>query len=213
MTAKKADVTTAQGQELRRMANSKGISRQQFQTTLRTVFPRILDAIGSGKRVVAVDYPSWGNAVFVDDVPVCLHRDWSEAINETGSDTPDSHIVHRMGHLYPPTGWGVIRANFVLVSNQYSCLWMALDWAKQYGLSPASPRHVFALARHKPNLHHEMLKIDPAYVASPIEQEFWNLDRLCGVWFHGGSRRADAKSSGYSHGADGAHDWLAFLRE
>lgn len=213
MTAKSADVTTAQALEVRRMANSKSIGREQFQAGLGTVIPRALDAIRSGGRIKvlpAIQHPSWGKAVFVDDVPVSLDRDWQMAVNEAGPDTPADYTVRQVGHLYLPTGTGIVRANFALVPLAGGSYRQALAWAQEQALPHASPRHMFGLAMYKPNLHREVLKMDPAYVVSPVEQTFLGEALVCSVWLNGSVRRASADWAQFVGDADG---WVAFLRE
>jgi hypothetical protein len=159
--------------------------------------------------VATIRPPSWGLVHLVNDVPVQLDADWEKAVNELGPASPPSYDIHWVGRLYPPTGSGMIHSDFVLVNPADGSYREALDWAAQYDLLPAPPRHVFALAKHEPELHHE-LGMDRLYVVSPVKQSFLGGARVWHVWFGGGRCEAGAC---LVEDVDRALAWVAFLRE
>jgi hypothetical protein len=207
-------VTNAQLDHLKRMAKANGVDRDLFQKGLdEHVFFTALDALKQGARlklILPLTAPVWGRIHCVGNVPVRLDQDWQTAINEAGPDTPSDYVVRQVGHLYPSTGTGIVSTNLVLVNLNGDHYQDALVWAKQFGLSPASPRHVFALAKHHPNLPAELGMVDPCYIVSPQEVNFRGSARVCGVWFSGRVRWAVA----YWVEDVGYRDvWVAFLRE
>lgn len=211
MAAKRADMTVKQALDFRRMAIAKGVSRDQIQRG-GNVLSTALDALKRGVRIELIPLiksPSWGSRIYsIDNVPVRLDQEWQSAIHEAGSNTPSDNVVRQIGHLYPPVGTGVVKANFVLVNLNGEHYQDALVWAKQYGLYLASPRHIFSLAKNHPNLNLELDR-DPCYIVAPQEVSFRGDARVCCVWFSGRGREASAD---WVSGVGGCSDWVAFLR-
>jgi hypothetical protein len=159
---------------------------------------------------VVIRPPSWGRIHFVDDVPVRLYKDWHKSIKEARLKI-GHFTVHEIGDLCPPIGIDRSLVNFVLVNliAGGSCR-QALDWAKRSHLLPASPRHVFALAKHRPILHRK-LGTDHIYIVSPIKYNFGN--RAFVVSVHLPDRRVSWSVTDWFEEPDyAAYTWIAFLR-
>lgn len=211
MAAKDADMTIKQALDIRRMVIAKGVNRQKIQAGGEQI-AIFLDALKNGDRIKLIPPikpPYWGCIHFVDNVPVQLDQEWQTTINETGPDTPSDYIVRQIGHLYQPTGTGIVKANFVLVNLNGDHYSGALGWAKKYELPPASPRHVFSLAKAHSNLNDE-LEMDSCYIVAPQEVTFRGSALVCGVWFGGRGREAGAD---WVSGVRDLDAWIAFLRE
>ncbi len=215
MTPKEEEVTVLQALNWQKMANEKGVTRKQAQKHEKNI-SIALDAIKQGALVQIVpratrtiEPPPWGRIYLVDNVPVQLDQEWQSAINEAGPDTPDHYDVRKVGNLYLPTGTGIVRANFILVNLNGDHYQDALVWAKRSELPPASPRHVFSLAKAHPNLNIE-LGMDPCYMVSSQEVAFRGDARVCSVWFFGRGRGAYAR---WLESVRNAGVWVAFLRE
>lgn len=219
MAAKKADaafrqVTHKQGLGIAVMANQMGVSHDQFQEGTRAIIPtafRAMKQTGARLKLIPpIAPPSWGGRVYEVKVPVILGQPWQEAVNEAGPDTPYGYNVWKVGKLYPPTGTGIKEADVVLVSlTGGGDFAKAVAWAEQYDLKRTPPRHVFAIGRHKPNLHRE-LRMNPMYVVATQECSFEGYQRVCDVWFDGAEREADLR---WVDDVSGFLVWVAFSRE
>ncbi len=209
MAVNKTGMTVEQAMDLRRMAIAKGVSREQVRRG-RQILSTAFDALklpGSRLKLIPpITAPPWGCVYFVDNVLVQLDQPWNEAIDGVGY-TPEGYLVRQLGHLYPPTGTGIVYSNLVLVNLNGDHYYDALNWAQKLELPPASPRHVFSLAKAHSDLN-TILGTDPCYVVSP-EVAFHSGERVCCVLFRGSERRASALSVGQ---LGNANDWVTFLR-
>ena len=152
-----------------------------------------------------------GGRIHILRVPVNPAREWQEAINAAGPNTPRNYDIRKVGNLHPPQSGEpkekeIILVNFgkTIPNSQF-----ALDWANPYSLRPASPRECFAIGEHKPQLHRE-LDMNPMAVVSLEDCVFGGLWRVCCVWW-GGSERV-AGLSWFAYGWHGSY-WFAFVRE
>ena len=154
--------------------------------------------------------PPKGGRIHIVRVPVQLDRDWQEAINAAGPYTPDNYNVRKVGDQYP-AGQGTLGTEIILMNfGQKGGNWeKALAWAKKYGLKRTSPRHVFAIGEHKPQLHHE-LGMDSMYVAGTEDCVFESDRRACGVWWSGSRRECRLVWLRFCGRSGG---WFGFLRE
>ena len=203
-----------QREQIHKMAVDKRISSDRFQ-----IFgldngnvATLLEAARQGRRIVfAPEFePPPGGRIHILRVPVVLDRPWQEAINASGSDTPDNYNVRKVGDLYLPTGKGLVEREVILLNfGPKGGSWDgAIAWAKQYGLKRIAPRLVFAIGEHCPQLHHE-LKIDPMYVVATEECAFEGNRQACNVWWNEHKREANLNwVSNYGN----PNDWFAFSR-
>ncbi len=160
---------------------------------------------------VAELVPPDGGRIHIVRVPVRLDREWQEAINAAGPDTPDNYNVRKVGDQYPPRGNRVVEAEIVLMNfGPNGGNWdKAIAWADQYRLKRTNPRYAFAIGEHKPELHRE-LEMDYMYAVATEECTFGGDRDACFVWW-GRSERGCGLSRVGDYG--GPSGWFAFLRE
>lgn len=152
-----------------------------------------------------------GGRIHAVRVPVDPTREWLEAVNAAGPDTPASCSVRKVGHLYPPQAGTVTDREIILVnfgkpipSGQY-----ALDWAKPFGLRPENPRGVFAIGEHMPQLNIQLGMPYMAVVSLDV-CSFEGGRRVPVAWWRDSRRGAYL----YWFGSDwDGNDWFAFVRE
>lgn len=209
-------LTPGQRELINKMAADKGIYDDWFQrhgvdNGNAAIF---LEAVRLGKRITfAPEFgpPPGGRIHVLPRVPVVLDRDWQEAVNAAGPQTPDNYNVRKVGDLYLPTGTGVVEKEIILLNfGPQGGDWdRAIAWAKQFGLKRTAPRLVFAIGKHKPELHRE-LEMNPMYVVATHECTFEGYQQACDVWWGGHGPRACLSWVGYCGASDG---WFAFSRE
>lgn len=183
-------VTNDQGTQVAKMARDKGKDGQ----TITIGTPLI---------------PPPGCRIHILSVPVIHDRDWQEAVNAAGPNTPADYNVRKVGDQYPPEGV-TGEEEFILLNCPSGGSWdKAIAWAEQFGLERTAPRQVFAIGEHKPKLHRE-LGLNPMYVVATKECSFDGDQLACYVWWGGSEREVDLhwlSSCGHSH------DWFAFRRK
>lgn len=112
-------------------------------------------------------------------------RSWNQAVHAAGPDTRDEYLIWKIAELYPVrNGAANVRRQIVLV-NFGNCKVDeddALLWAREQGLSPASPRACFAIGEQHPGLLAELAAPVTALV-SPEACSFQNEERICVVWW------------------------------
>ena len=111
MAVQKTEVTRAQSDELRAMAIAKGITKRQWQLGMdhKDKFPLFLHALRHGFKMDLVFEPPVGGRIhIVRGVPATLDLDFNEAINSGAPQTPSDFVVRKVGHLYLPTGKGIV---------------------------------------------------------------------------------------------------------
>ena len=190
------NVTVAQGDRIRQMANQKGLNRNVFQDNFIDggLCAIALDAAKSGSRlklIPPINVPNnWGGRIHVVEVEVDESRLWSDAVMAAGPNTPSYYNVHKVADHYPPTGKGRHKVKMVLVSLEGGGDFAkAVAWAEQYDLKRTTPRQVFAIGKNFPKLHQE-LGMDPMYVVASKECTFEGDQRVCDVWWFGSGRKA-----------------------
>lgn len=152
-----------------------------------------------------------GGRIHVVRVPVDPAREWQEAINAAGPDTPANYDVRKVGHLYSQQTGAVVEREIILVNfgktipnGQY-----ALDWAKPLGLMPVSPRAVFAIGEHRPQLNTE-LGMSYMAVVSLEQCSFEGSRQVPFAWWSASKR--EAYLGWFDDGWVG-YCWFAFVRE
>ena len=152
-----------------------------------------------------------GGRIHVLRVPVNPTREWQEAINAAGPNTPSNYDVRKVADKYPPQDGVVEEKEIILVNfgKTISDTRVAVEWGKQHGLRPASPRPVFAIGEHKPQLHRE-LGVNAMAVVSPEECSFDVVRRVCIVWWSDADRHCNLRWFGHEWSA---YYWFAFVRE
>lgn len=208
-------VKTAQLEQVRKMATDKGVDSPMFQTNGldNGLIALALDAIKLGRPIAIVpefEVPAGWRIHILDNIPVVMDVDWDLAINNAGPNTPENCNVRKVGHLYQPTGIGTKNCRLLLLNNNGAGWDKAMTWVNQYPqLKPTAPRHVFAIGKHKPQLHYE-LKCNPMYAVATTPCTFEDLQRACGVWWDVARREACLIWVSYFARSRG---WFVFLCE
>ncbi|MDO8517950.1 MAG: hypothetical protein Q7S26_01505 [bacterium] len=155
--------------------------------------------------------PPKGGRVHVVRVPVNPARDWQEAINAAGPDTPQNYNVRKVGDQYPPQLAEVAEEEIILVNfgRYIDDIQVAVDWGKEQKLRPEDPRGTFAVGEHKPRLHRE-LGLSVMAIVSPQECSFEGRRFVCRVWLFGALRYCYLRWYGLGF-LD--YFWFAFVRE
>lgn len=206
--SKYTPVTVSQMECGRKIANEKQVGRARFQKALDDgSFGRFLESL----KVELTDIePPQGARVHVLKVKVQQGRDWQEAVNAAGPNTPDHYNVRKVGDQYPPVGTEVIEEELILLNfpNGDGNWDKALAWAEAKGLKRTNPREAFAVGEQHPKLH-EQLGQNPMYVVGTTDCSFEGGRRACCVWWDDSGRKANLPWVEYFSGAYG---WFAFRK-
>ncbi|MCX6715450.1 MAG: hypothetical protein NT077_00335 [Candidatus Taylorbacteria bacterium] len=194
MSTKYTPVTVGQMECGRKMANEKKVGRAPFQLALDDGrFARFLDSIKVDHLCTyfAAITPPPGARIHMVRVRVKQDREWQEAVNAAGPNTPDHYNVRKVADLYTPIGTGEAEENLVLLNYQSGGgSWgRALAWAESLGLKNTNPREVFAVGEKYPILH-KTLALNPMYVVATTECSFVSSCQACCVWWDGARRDA-----------------------
>ncbi|MFH1170473.1 MAG: hypothetical protein V1704_02850 [Candidatus Vogelbacteria bacterium] len=184
------------------------LRRIQTDATLRCKLANLI--VKKEKGVEAKLIPPPGGRLQIVRVPVDPQRDWQEAINVAGPNTPASYNVRKVGNLYLPTAGAIKDTDMILMNfgpNRGS--WNeTLAWGKANNLKLTVPRQVFAIGEHHPQLHKE-LGMDPMYVVATTECTFGGSQQACDVWWGDAGREAGLYWVSDYGSASG---WFAFVR-
>jgi len=206
--SKKSLVTINQAEAVRRMANEKGVSRDAWQGAMDNGdFSKFLDNLKSGTLGIV---PPPGARIYVVRVRYSPKRDWQDAINAAGPNTPVSYNVWEVGDQYPSSdeeeiGKDIILLNYPSGNGGWD---KANDWAKNVGLKRTCPRQVFVVGERHPNLH-KQLGCNPMYVVATEECLFVGRRDACCVWWRDSRRGADLS---WIEDFDGSNGWFAFSK-
>jgi len=212
--SKSKSVTTAQAEQVRKMANEKGLGRKLFQDNLldNGTMSRVLDAVKGGLLITfgIPLIPPPGGRIHILKVKTQLDQEWQTAINTAGHDTPDSYNVRKVGNLYSPTGMGVAEEELILLNYPAGDgSWdKAIAWAKQFSLRKTDPRRVFAVGEGYPKFNYD-IGPNPCYVVATEECMFDDLRQAGSVWWDDSEREAFLFWVSYYGDALG---WFAFRR-
>jgi len=157
----------------------------------------------------AIPAPDSGRIHVLPGILVREDEDWIKALEAAGPDTPASYYIRRVGHLYPPSGRGNVRKDFVIVNRPGWSLDQFLAWGTKNRLTGTTARDVFAVGIEKSDLNRE-LGMDPMWVHCTDEQSFEGCRGLPDVWWVGAERGADHDWVGDVGDAD---DWCLLSRE
>jgi hypothetical protein len=212
------NVTDNQGLGFARMARAKGISRQQLAVAEEDgTIGRFLDGIKAGLPIIIgpLIIPPLGARICTVKVKkLRLDREWQEALRAAGPNGSDEN-VRQVGHLYLPTGTGVVEEEEHILLNYPNGggRWVdALAWAAEFKLTPNDPRRVFGMAEQNTNLHrnlHRKLVVKPMFVIAPIECRFDHDRRACCAWWEDAKRATSLSWTGFFGGAT---DWFSFRK-
>lgn len=145
-------------------------------------------------------------------IPVDESVNWNTAVSAGFPNTPSNYDVWKVGDQYPPRPRVVsVKREIILINfgKEISNADIAFAWGKEHKLISASPRSIWALGKHKPQLNTE-LEQNVLAVASLEECAFSGDRRVPCGWWGGGERRAflDLPDHRWYD-----HCWFAFVRE
>lgn len=224
MSSNKKPVTNGQGDCLVKMANEKGVGRVLFQQALDDPekFARFLDQL---KADEATEYVPMSDARIAEltelaakqgarihilrRVKVKQDRDWQEAINLAGPNTPMDYNVRKpeVSAQYQPVSSKVVEKDIVLLNYPNGDGWdKALAWGDEAKLKRTVPRETFAIGEQHPTLHNTLGQ-NPMYVAATTKCTFGGFPGACCVWWGGSRRKADLLWVSYF---DYSYDWFSF---
>jgi hypothetical protein len=206
MSSKKP-VTNRQGNCFVKMANEKGVGRVLFQQALDDPekFARFLDQL---KADEATKYVPMSDARIAEltelaekqgarihilrRVKVKQDRDWQEAINLAGPNTPTEYHVRKpeVSAQYQPVCSRVVEKDIVLLNYPKGDGWdKALAWGDEAKLKKTVPRETFAIGEQHPTLPNTLGQ-NPMYVASTTKCTFGDDPSTCYVWWNDSERKA-----------------------
>lgn len=158
----------------------------------------------------AIPAPGGGRIHVLPGILVREDEDWTQALESAVPDTPADYTIRKVGHLYPPTGKGEVRKDFVLLHRPGWSLdqFLACGLANRL-LGTTAARDVFAVGREKHELNRE-LGMDPIWVHATDVQTFGGFRGVPFVWWGGAERKADHD---WVEHVGSAHGWCLFSRE
>ncbi len=217
-------VTTAQAEGLRKIANEKQVGRALFQQALDNgSFVHFLDSLKADEateyvpltdarieELTSLATKAGARIHILRRVRVKQNREWQEAVNLAGPNTPNHYNVRKteVSAQYQPASNKEIETDIVLLNYpKGDGNWdKGTAWGKEAKLNATNPREVFAIGEQKPDLH-TILGQNPMYVVAPIECSFGGGRRACCVWWRASEREADLDWLGYFYDA---RVWFAF---
>jgi hypothetical protein len=143
-------------------------------------------------------------------VHVNQNREWQEAINLGGPNTPSDYNVRKaeVSGQYQPVSKTMVEKDIVLLNYQNGDgNWdKVLAWGTEAALKKTNPREVFAIGEQHPTLNNTLGQ-NPMYVVAPTECTFEGRRRACFVWWFASGRGADLRWVSRFDDSDG---WFAF---
>ena len=124
-----------------------------------------------------------GGRIHIVHVPVNPGREWQEAIAAASPNPRNDWEICKVGDHYPPQPGELKDEEIVLVNfgKTIPNVRYAIDWAKQYGLTPKGPRSVFAISEHRLQLHCE-LNAPSAAIVSPMPCIHGGCRKVSVIW-------------------------------
>ncbi len=213
-------ITTSQVKAIRKMGNEKGVGRANFQKAQDDGrVSRFLDGVKNGTERSILE-PPYGYLLYSLTVPVNYDEKWESAILKAGPRTKHLACMEALKEIesQQPPQHGEEQIEIVLFcSYKGRGDWgLACLWAVQSGLQRTSPREVFAIGEHHPDLSEtlyspETLTIQPSFEFTL--QGHWQVCKL--VW-------RDTSSEGLTRYVDtiglqqftlsDRTNWIAFRR-
>jgi hypothetical protein len=210
--SKKMLVSSNQTDAVRDMANAKGVTRAQFQAAQDDGrIARFLDTlkIDVNNIDLATLTPPSGARLHTIRIRFKPDREWQEAVNAAGPNTPDNYNVRKVGDQYPPTGTEEIEEDLILLNFPNGDGFdKARAWAQSKQLEDTVPREMFAIGEQYPKLHEELGQ-NPMYVAATKESTFGGDRLACYIWWRDSKREARLNwVLNFGH----RHVWFAFRK-
>lgn len=149
----KESVTVSQMEDVRKMANEKGIGKQQFQIAIRNgAVSHFLNGLKSDDMKIL---PPRGGRIHQLSVAVKLDQSWESSVNEAGPYCESDNEIWKLGDEFPPEGKGLATIHLMLLNYPRGSGFMeqASEWAEKNHLYVTKPREVFAVGKQHPNLN------------------------------------------------------------
>ncbi len=146
-------VTVSQMEDVRKMANEKGIGKKRFQLAIRNgAVSHFLNGLKSDSMELL---PPRGGKIHRLAVEVKLDQSWESAIREAGPYCESLNKIWTLGDKFPPEGKGLITIDLVLVNypRGNGDMEHASEWAEKNGLYVTQPREVLTVGRQYPSLN------------------------------------------------------------
>ena len=150
-----------------------------------------------------------GGKIHIVSVPVDETRAWEDAISAADPNSGRDRDVWKVDSQYPPVATQGPQRVVLLNFGKYMRSETILAWGKTQNLRPASPRSVFAIGEHCPNLNRD-LAMDYMAVVSIVSCSFDGGQHVPLVWWFRSERKADL---GWFGGEWDEGCWFAFVRE
>src|SRR3989344_466307 len=189
------DIVVALVAALKRRGTNVGeafyhLGTAEGKVVIEEMTEKITDFLGKlGSMVTA---PEGGRIHIVRNVLVDESREWREAVTALPQTSAKSD-VWKVGDSSPPTAGAKVVKKDIILSNfgrgSVTPSEKALDWGKAHGLRPITPRELFAVANHKPNLH-SGLGLPAMVVVSLVVCYLAGESRVCYSWWGGAEREA-----------------------
>lgn len=165
-------ITNFQLKQIRVIANAKGITKKEFQFGIDSgFFDSVFSELKEKFVIGGLLPPKDGRIYFLSDILVREDEKWTKAISEGGPDTPKRDPIWQIGHLYPPSGSGDVKKDFIFVCHSRWHLENFLAWGEKNKLRRTTARDVFAIGRERPHLNRE-LQMNPMRIYATDPQNF-----------------------------------------
>lgn len=154
-----------------------------------------------------------GARMHVVTVMVDEGRPWGEAVIAAGPDTRANSYIHKVGDQCPPTVGATPKMRTIYFIN-FGKDTMGDDniaWGKTQKLHPETPRAVFAVAEHNPNLDETLGMEGCMEVVSLKECSFGGGRRASRAWWN--DTECGASLDDFGSMCRGSYSWFAFSRE
>lgn len=190
-----------------RDGNIVKVKRDDFRKLLGLVPLSLAVTIITADEIIAPK----GGKIHVVSVPVNESRAWKDAVSVAGPNTGRDWDIWRVGDQYPPMVGATQGLQQVILVNfgKYMRSKDVLVWSKTQNLRPASPRSVFAIGDHCPNLNRD-LAMDYMAVISLVPSSFGGRRQVPDVWWGRSERGA---CLGWFDDEWDVHCWFAFVCE
>ena len=200
-------VTVRQWECGRKMANEKGIGFDAVQRSYEDgTFGRFLDTLKFDPTVLT---PPPSARLYTVHIRFKPNREWQEAVQAAGPNTPDNYNIWKVDGQYTPTGTEEIEEDLILLNFPNGDGFdKALAWAQSKQLQNTVPREVFAIGEQHPKLHEELGQ-NPMYVVATKECFFEGGRSACDVWWRGSKRETDLR---WVRGFGRSGGWFAFRK-
>jgi len=216
-------VTTAQVEQIRKMAREKGVERSLFQDNLldNGRMSRVLDEIKNMLPSIPTGLPITisGNQIFPPKngrlctvkVSVRLDRPWKELFISEAFHDPGNYNARNVGDLFLPTGTGVVEEELILLNYpKGDGSWKdSISWAEQCHLKRSGPRRVFAIYEGDKNFDKKLRRREETVrIAATEECLFQSSPYLYFIWWT--SREVYPPNIDCPWSFERYDDWLAF---